>query len=139
MTPKWIGRLQVGQELPLYLKCLLGREADVPSSHPTVEVRSESDVVHSGRVPADDQGVATGVFRGPLMLDHRFAVGRHHAIFRWLDSGSHPRVEVQEFEIIPGGSADGSLIAMQSVERPQANYLIFQTDAGRLIRGRNPR
>lgn len=138
MIPQWIGRFQVGQELMLLLRCRLDGVGDVPDTHPVVEVRSESGFVEERRVPADDQDAVPGLFRGPLFLGSLYATGRYHLYFRWADSDGEMRVEIHDFEIAPGGQADGAVISMTSVERPQANFLLFNTDAGRLVRGRNP-
>lgn len=138
MIPQWLGRFQVGQELSLVLRCTLAGAGDVPSTHPTVEVRDESGFVEQRRVPADDQVGSPGLFRGPLFLGTLYDTGRYHLYFRWLDSVGDPHVEIHDFEIAPGGDSDGAVISMASVERPQANFLLYNTDAGRLIRGRNP-
>lgn len=139
MIATHMGQYQLGDELPLFLKTTLADAPDTPSNHPTAEIRSASGMIHFGRIPADDQGSAVGVFRGPVMLDQRFSVGRHHVIYRWIDSGSNARVSISSFRLVAGGSADGAVIAIHSVVRPQANFLLYATDDGRIIRGRNPR
>lgn len=139
MTTQWLGRFALGQELPLCLRCTLAGAPDTPSTHPAVEVRDASAAAYRGRVPADGQGEVLGLFRGPLQLGAAFTPGRYAAVFRWADSGGADRVEVHEFQVVAGGSADGAVTFLHPVDRPQATYLLYGTDAGKLARGRNPR
>ena len=137
-----LGRYQLGYEIPLVLQCLTAAGApDLPTVHPTAEVRADtgSTWTHFGKIPADDQGFRTGFFRGPLMLDSRFRAGRYTIFYRWVDSASRNRVQIQEVEVIDGSSADGSIIAMHGLDRPDSRTLIMQTDAGLLKKGVNPR
>ena len=135
-----LGRYPLGVEVPLAVRCTLDRAGDRPSSHPTADVRTAAGAaVASVRLPADEQGVLTGVFRGPLFLDQRFDVGRYFAVVRWLDSNGDTRQAVLAWDVIPSGSVNGAIIALASVERPNATYLLYQTDGGQLARGINPR
>ena len=86
------------------------------------------------------RGVATGLFCLPVFLDTLYGTaGRYLAVFKWTDSGGVAHHKPASFYILPGGNADGAIIGMFSILRPDASYLIHQNDSGRLIRGRNPR
>lgn len=140
MTADYLGRYQIGQELPLCLQCTLARAPDVPSTHPTYEARSDAGAVAaSGRVAADPLPGVAGVFRGPKFLDDSFDVGRYTIAYRWKDSGGADRVELQVVDIVPGGHPDGAIVSLHPVERPDRTSLVYQTDAGVLARGLNPR
>lgn len=140
MTADHLGRYQLGLELPLTLECTLARAADTPSTHPTYEARAaDGTVAASGRVAADPLAGIVGFFRGPLFLDDRFSVGRYTIAYRWQDSLARDRVELQTVDVIPGGDVDGAIIALHPVERPDRTSLVYQTDAGVLARGLNPR
>ena len=140
-TTRDLGRYQLGQEVPLALQCLLGDAPDTPDSHPTFEVRADASASWTiyNRIAADEQGITVGFFRQPMMLDARFAAGRYTVRFRWQDSGANHRTEMHSFQVLPGGNADGAIIAMHHAERPQGRFLIMQTDTGLLKRGLNPR
>lgn len=148
MTPTWLGRYPLGKEIPLVLRCTIAGVPDRPSSHPTAEIRGDSSnaVYYHRRVAADGQGVLVGLFRQPLLLGGPAphwraapAVGRYTVTFRWTDSASVARVEIQQFEAVGGGSADGAVIAMRPVDGPDARWLLTQSDAGVLKANKNPR
>lgn len=136
----YLGRYQVGTELPLVFRATRGGAPDVPLVHPVFEFRTAAmALIGATRVPADDQGVTVGMFRGPLFVGSQFAPGRVWVFVRWTDSSGAPRVEVQAVDVAPGGSPDGAIIALHTVERPNALSLVYITDAGLLARGINPR
>lgn len=142
---EYLGRFQQGQELPLVLQCT--NAADVPADPaavPTVtiyrDVPSGPLLVQTVELGADLRGVQAGLFRRPLFLGHLYATsGRYLLVYRWAAADATPRVRAGSFLLLPGGSADGSVIALHYVERPDARHLLYQTDSGSLLRGRNPR
>lgn len=137
---RYLGRYLVGTELPMIFRATKGGASDIPLTHPTFEFRTAAmALIQATRVPADDQGVIVGMFRGPLFLGAQFPVGRVWIFVRWADSDGVPRVETQAVDIAPGGNPDGAVIALHTVERPNALNLISLTDAGLLVRGINPR
>jgi hypothetical protein len=142
--PVFLGRFQQGVELPLALQCVNAAGApDDPQELPRLSIYRDGaspTLVETIEMAADLRGVATGFFRRGLFLDNLYGTaGRHLAVFKWQDSGGVAHCRVASFVLLPGGSADGAAIALKYVERPDASYLLYQTDAGRLIRGRNPR
>ncbi len=141
---EFLGRYQQGQEIPLSLQCVnAAGGADDPQELPRVSVYRDGSgpaFVQTVEMAADLRGVATGFFRRGLYLDNLYGTaGRHLAVFKWQDSDGVAHCRTATFMLLPGGSADGAVIAAKYVERPDASYLLYQTDAGRLIRGRNPR
>lgn len=140
-TSRDLGRFQLGTEVPLILQCTYGGAQDIPSTHPTFEVRADGNAAWLiyNRIPSDEQGWRTGFFRMPLMLDLRFAAARYTVRFRWQDSASNHRFAMCSFQVVAGGNSDGAIIAMHHAERPQGRFLIMQTDGGFLKRGLNPR
>lgn len=139
---RFTGRYRLGEEIPLLLRATLAGAPDQPAALPTWEIRSEAagrPVIDSGRLPADEQGVVTGLFRRRFQLDTDYSVGQHTVVYRWTDTGNNPRCEVETFEIIPGGAPAGSIVSMFAVERPNRMYLLFETDSGRLGRLIDPR
>lgn len=103
-------------------------------------VRSGLQIIETVDMPADLRDVVVGLFRKPLFLGAAYSeAGRYLVLFKWLDSNNVPHVKTASFHILPNGSSDGSIIAMRYTSRPDANYLIWQCDSGRIIRKPNPR
>lgn len=137
---RWLGRYQLGTHLPLVLQCCGGNSApDQPQDCPYVTVLTSAGQVQH-RMAADEQDRRTGLFRFPLLLDSSFtAAGIYTIFYNWLDSGGTPRAKVEMVTIIPGGDDVGACVAARAVPRPDAVYLLRETDAGKIIQGKNPR
>ena len=134
------GRYRLGDELPVLLRCGLGRSDDRPGSHPYFEIRTIAGVrTAHGRIAADEQQQFRGFFRQPVRLESPHRPGRHVVIYRWRDSTGTVRQQVELFDIVPGGHVGGNIISMHPIDRPHANYLLFHSDSGQLSRGVNPR
>lgn len=141
--PVYLGRVQQGQELPLALQCVdaTGAPAD-PVGLPVATFYRDGATkmrIETRPIAADLRGVKAGAFRLSLFLGELYTTGRHLIVFRWADQNGVPHCQVATFMLLPGGSPDGAVIALKYVERPDSRYLMWQTDAGRLLRGRNPR
>lgn len=140
----YLGRLQQGTELQLVLQCRdAAGEPEDPLHPPVASIYRDGGTptfLESVSLAAALRGVATGVFRLPLFLGPVFSVAtRHLLILRWVDQAGRARQRVGVFNLIPGGSPDGAVTAIHYVNRPDARYLMYSTDGGRLLRGRNPR
>ena len=141
----YLGRFQQGQEIQLVLQCVDANDApDDPADVPVCSIYQDDDsaptLLETVKLAADLRGVTTGLFRLPHFLGQKYdTAGRYLLIFRWQDSDDVGHCRVGSFHLLPGGSADGAVISMAYIERPDARHLIWQTDSGRLIRGRNPR
>lgn len=116
---------------------------DDPSGIPQIQIYrdgSSPSLVQTIQIPAELRGVETGLFRYPLFLGDQYAnAGRYLIVFKWNDSAGMAHVKTAAMHILPGGSADGSVIAMFQSNRPDASHLLFQCDSGRIIRKANPR
>lgn len=137
------GRLQQGTELPLVLQALdADDEPATPDAYPVVDVYRDASPpvkVATAQLAADNQGFITGFFRLPLFLDARFTTeGRYLVVMKWVVGGD-VLYRHGSFTLLPGGSSDGSVLSMFYNEGANARFVIFQTDAGLLIRGKNPR
>lgn len=139
----YLGRFQRGQELVVVARCLTALEPDDPTAAPVLTIyRGASPPVQAYQavMAADQRGVEEGAFRLAVFLGQAFVgTGRHLVVVRYPDGGGTARVGVGSFHLTPGGSADGAVIALHPVERPNARFLVQQLDSGRLLRGRNPR
>jgi hypothetical protein len=138
------GRFQQGEELPLTIQTVDGDglPAD-PTTLPVAKVYLDGatpTLLESFELAADLRGVDVAMFRLPLFLGLLYdTAGRHLVTISYIDSEGEAKVEVSSFTLLPGGSPDGAVVAMKYVERPDSRYLLWQTDGGRMVRGRNPR
>lgn len=138
----YLGRYQQGQEILLVVACNNGGLVPAtPNATPVVTFHKPDGSVALHRVMAADlQGVAVGIFRLPQFLDSLFSTtGAYRVVVRYEDSASRARVLCGHFRVLAGGDTDGAVVSMRPVRRPNANYLVYQTDGGHLARGRNPR
>lgn len=139
----YAGRYQQGEELPLALAtCTAAGVPADPDDDPVVSVYRDASppvLVETRKLAAADRGLGPGSFRLPLFLGPLYsAPGRHLLVFRYAVGGAGRSVP-GAFTLLPGGNADGAVIAQTFVARPDANHLIAECDSGRFIRGRNPR
>lgn len=135
----YLGRWQLGERLPLSVRCRSSADTPAePASAPLAMIYSDSGFVTSQLMPITDRYGVTGVFAFELLLDGRFAVGRHTVIYHYTIS-SVPLMAQQDFEVVAAGNFDGAGLSMFYYRRPGAGYLLTHQDSGRLIRKRNPR
>jgi len=109
-----------------------------PDSCPTWELYSGDSPVLVGKAPIIDKQATTGLFEVRFLLDETTPVGTYLLIVRWKIS-SHNGVRILRFRVVAGGKAGGIPISMAWWRLPEADRLIRQTTAGRLMEGRNPR
>lgn len=135
----YLGRYQLGQTVPLRVQTLNANSvAATPDDVPTVKLwDAAGNRVLTAKMPAVERYIQTGRFLLPVFLNGQFAAGLYQAVYYYGIAGYHG-LESDTFEVLPGGHADGSVISMYFLDRPQARYIVYQTDAGVLIQGRNP-
>ncbi len=144
MPSLYLGRHQQGEFLPLAVTATVpaGAAAD-PLAEPVATVYRDGATLTRVRqvtLAAHDRGAAAGEFRASLFLGAEFSTpGRYLVVIRWVTAGGVARCRTGSFYVLPGGSADGAVIGLAFVSRPDANHLVMQTDSGRMLRGRNPR
>lgn len=142
--PIYAGRVQQGEELLLTLSCTTeDMVPEDPDFYPRVSVYRDAEppaLVETTRLAAADRGAAAGLFRLPLFLGPLYETpGQYLLVFRWQTQAGVGRSVPGSFQLLPGGDADGHVVAQAFVARPDGNTLIAQCDSGRIIRGRNPR
>lgn len=134
----WLGRKQLGQEMAVTLTAVDADDVPGwPTAAPVIDIWRGATLALSGLAMPKVDGAATGFFRLNLFLNERFSTGYHEAVVRWVLNGWYG-VAVQRFEVIAGGDARGTIIALFHHEMPQERYLIAQTDAGRLLKLKRP-
>lgn len=135
----FLGRYILGDTVPLHVGAVDGNGAPAePDAAPIAFVNSDSAQVATFKLPICDRYGVTGWFHYPLVLDARFAAGHYRVAYQWAISGTRYG-GVATFEAVAGGQPDGPGLALFFYRRPSANYLILQTDGGRIVRRRNPR
>lgn len=137
----FIGRYKLGDWLPLQLQTVNGsRVATTPDDVPTVKLfNSSGTMVYSQKLPVIERYVQTGRFYALVLLGRAFSTDTYTAVYYWTTgSGAYNGLEADNFDIVDGGHYDGNVIGMYFFDRPQAKYIVYQTDSGVLIQGRNP-
>lgn len=109
-----------------------------PDNAPVAVINSSTAHVLTVRLPILDRFVTTGFFHYPLQLDGRFATGQYSVVYQYAIGGTSLSQE-ESFEIVAGGHVDGHGLSLFYLTRPTSNFVLLQTDLGRLIRRRNPR
>ena len=133
----YLGRFQLGESLSLILNSRSAAEVpSAPDDAPRVDIFDGSNTkVLSLDMPIDDSTMY--VFRLKLPLNATFAEGLYRVVYRYKANGA-VRLHVDYFQVLAGGSSEGAPVSMFPWARPEANYVVLQTDAGKVYQGRNP-
>lgn len=143
----FIGSYQLGDVVPLSVWCRNANQTPAsPDDAPTASVYPDGldlgpeggPIVLRQSLPAVDVRKITGYFSYRLSLGALFSVGTYAVVTTYTVGGVH-HADVQKFEILPGGSAEGNGIAMHFFKQVAADYVLLQTDQGALQRLRNPK
>jgi hypothetical protein len=133
-------RVQLGDEVPIAFQVYdaSGNPA-APDAAPTVKVYSENGTkVYDKSFPPKDIGFVSGLFGHFVRLGMEFSA----QVYSWRASytvGGVDGVASGCFGVMPGGHADGAVIAMHWCENSAGNAIVYQTDSGKVKHGRNPR
>lgn len=132
------GRIRLGGEAILGVQTT--SDGVIPalptSTAPLLDVYDSVGHVVSKRIPLLDRDSA--LFQYRLFLGSTFTAGLCTVTYRWT-TGSYEGYEMDTFEIIPGGNADGIVLSMTFYKRPMADFVLRQTNAGVILRGKNPK
>ena len=134
------GRFQLGQFVTLGVQCTdVNDTPTLPTAPPQMEIWQGSTIVIAAKeIPIVDRYRITARFGFRQPLDGRFAAGTYLASYTYT-VGSLGVFEIDSFEVVAGGNADGAAIAMTQFDRPHARFLIWQTDMRKILYGRSPR
>lgn len=135
----WRGRYQLGDIVPLGVRATNGSGTPtVPDQAPVATIVSDSAQVLTLALPIVDRYGITAWFSYPLHLSGIFAAGTYRVVYDWVIGGTAYGSE-DTFEIAAGGDGEGAGLSMFWFGRPTSDFLLLQTDGGRIIRRRNPR
>ena len=110
----------------------------MPDAVPVIKVWSGSTLIVNKEMPLLDKAIQIGLFRYSLFAGELFAIGSY-TIELFYVRGGVGVVEERRFDLIAGGNTAGQVISMLYYHRPQADYIVYQTEDGRIRRGKNPR
>lgn len=135
----YLGRYTLGQIVPLTIRSLNSSGVPTnPAAAPYARIYSGSGFVKAVRLPILDSADITGTFKANVVLNNAFSTGFYHVAIIFTVSGT-VKVVHHNFEIVAGGSVDGSAIEIHYFRHPARNFLLAQTDTGRIKRLNNPR
>lgn len=133
-------RVQLGDEVSISFQTYDSSGNPVaPDSPPTLRVYAENGTnVYNKSFPPKDNGFVTGLFGHFVRLGAEYS----EQVYSWragYEVSSVAGVASGFFEVMPGGHADGAVIAMHWFESPAGSAIVYQTDSGKVKHGRNPR
>ncbi len=135
---EFLGRYQQGQTVTLFCQ---GKDANgvatLPDRPPQAKVFNGTTVVEANEMPILDRYINTGFFQHHLFLGAAYSAGQYRVVY-YYRVGSYYGVEEDGFEIVAGGHQDGSILNMYFFRRPQADYIVYETEDGIINKGRNP-
>lgn len=136
-----LGRYQRGQKVPIGVNAVDGSSNPVePDEAPVATIRDPaSNVVATlalPRVAPSRTSFGAGFFLGVLFQ----TLGTYQVSYAYtFAEGTGQGSASDSFEVIAGGDEGGSVVAMFSLDRPEARYVVGQLGCGKLAQGRNPR
>lgn len=138
----FLGKAQLGQWLSFALQCTDANDTPaMPVDTPMLRIRRASDGVtaYNKEMPVTEkEGTAIGLFIARVFLGTGFQAGYHTAEMSFT-AGAFTAIQLRTFEISPGGNPNGVALGMNYYRRPNASHVLYQVEAGRILRGTNPR
>ncbi len=97
---------------------------------------SSGTLVETVKLPLMDR--SANLFGKRHLLSSSYTAGRYFVIYQWtLSTMVYQNADV--FDVIAGGDVDGQVIGMDYMSLPTGRHLIYETESGKLISGRNPK
>ena len=108
-----------------------------PSSAPVAKIyNSAGSLIETVTLPM--KNAADNIFGKRHLLSASYSAGRHIIVYQWTISAVvYQTAEV--FDVLSGGDVDGQVISMESHTLPTGRHVIYGTETGKLVSGRNPR
>jgi len=135
-----IQRKQLGEEIDISVVTTdSSGTPSTPTSAPTLRIYNSSFTkVETILMPPSDYPQVIGKFAHTVLLGWSYAVGRYSWRASYTAGGSSG-VQSGYFEIVEGGNADGSIIAIAAMQNPDGTVLVQHTDNDTFLLSRNPR
>jgi hypothetical protein len=125
----YLGRYRQGDDADLRLVL-----PQWPDAAPTADVIRDGELVASVGLAA---GPEPGTFHLPLRLGADYGPGMYTVAYGFTLEGQ-AQLDIDRFEVVPGGDVAGRVIALHAYHRPEARFLVAQVASGRLLYGRDP-
>lgn len=145
------GRVQNGDYVPLAVQCTDANGVPTPPDYvPRARIFGPDGApILDVFMPPLDRYAAPGLFGGRLAIGITFTPleGNYRIVYTW-SIGTFTGMTEDTFQIVGGGNRFGHILSMYYYLRPNADFLIYQTDNGypfgqlpngALFAGRNPR
>ena len=142
----YLGRHHVGSSISLGVPSVNTSNAPtMPTSAPIAKLftAAGAQVGSDVKLPVHDKlghdaaGANGAFFLKRHLLNSSYSAGRHLVLYQWTISGVTYH-ESDSFDILAGGDADGTVIGLYALQRPEAMNVLYQTESGELKTGRNP-
>ena len=136
-----LGRFQLGDFVPINMVATVaGGTPSLPDAAPVCAIFAAGSLgaaLESHNLPIRDRYGTTALFGKDILLTSSYAAGEYVVVNTWAHS-STANGEMQQFSVVAGGDALGSVIGQHNLSRPESQELLYQTDAGALRLGKNP-
>jgi hypothetical protein len=148
----WLGRFQLGDFVGLIVQCK--DQNGVPTMPDNVPISRFFDpngtFIGITHLPTLERFATPGLFQLTLPISSIFSTQGNWRVISTYSIGSFTGIDENTFEVVPGGEARGNVISMYYYRRPDADYIVFQTDngdgivdsisaGGLILAGRSPR
>lgn len=135
----YLGTYQLGDLVPVSVWTVdsSGTPAEPDDAPAVLVMDSSGSIVDALAIPIVDRNHVTGFFQYRIPLDAEYSTGYWTVHVNYAIS-STAYADLQTFEILAGGNNEGNGIALHMFKQPSADYVLLQTDHGRLKRLRNP-
>lgn len=139
-TTRYSGRVQVGESVSFFTRCVPGGKPIIPDSPGSYRIYSPGGfpAVRSGMLPVETTDAeSVGIARGSFVPDNRDGAGMYIVLFSFVTSGL-PRGEIINFELIKAGHQLGHVFSLFPVSRPDATSIVAHSGSGKVITAREP-
>ena len=137
----YLGRYFQGQIVAIVVRTVNNDGTPAaPDNPPYIDLRDDDGQIRQVQAPIVDRYVVTGLFIYPLRLDASFPAGRYTAtaFYRVSGAANYHGIDSDVFEVVSGGDPDGAIVTQHYWSRPEAVFLVQQTEAENLLLRRNP-
>lgn len=138
----YLGRFQVGQDLPLWcaVRDQHGSLALPTTTPPVADIYNLDTHAHveSVEVSRLRGSRVDSVYAMPHLLGFKYTTGRHAIVYR-ATAGGFTGYTISIFEVVPGGDTSGPVIALHTFSAPGGDQTMGQLGSGAIARGSRPR
>lgn len=137
----YLGRFQIGDRIGLSVssKNQKSGAAVQPSAlvqgfiYPT----ASGTIIEAVPLHPKDRFGGNWDFTANPQLSASYTPGHYTVLYQWANGGTlYERLDT--FDVLSGGDVDGQVIALAEAERPEAGFVLFETESGSIKAGRNP-